>query len=82
MLKQYDGDLCYCSPIYDEDVNTYAESLFMVHCTAVDLMAHFFEVVQPVGSKGVNLLHLGMDCPRVKNCRLCFMRNRTNQYCF
>ena len=76
VLKQYDGYLYYCSSIYDEVVNTYAGSLFMGHCIAVDLMAHFYEIVQLLGSKGVNLLHVSMDCPRVKKYRLCFLRKR------
>ena len=74
VLKQYDGylrSLCFqydgylWSPMYDELVNIYAGSLFMDHCTTVDLVTHFYEIVQPLGIKGVNLLHLGMDGPRV-----------------
>ena len=74
VLKQYDGylsSLCFqydgylWSPMYDELVNIYAGSLFMDHCTAVDLVTHFYGIVQPLGIKGVNLLHLGMDGPRV-----------------
>ena len=65
MFKQYDVYLCYCSPMYDEVVNTYAGSLFMGHCTAVDLMTQFYKIVQPLGLKGVNLLHLGIDGPQI-----------------
>ena len=85
VLKQYDGYFYHCCPMYDEVVNTYAGSLFMGHCTAVDLMTHFYEIVQPLGLKGVNLLHLGMDGPRVnrkKNCRLRFISKRTHQSFF
>ena len=66
VLKQYDGYFYYWSPMYDEVVNTYAGSLFMGHCNAVDLVTHFYETVQPFGLKGVNLLHLGMGGPREK----------------
>ena len=65
VLKQYDGYLCYWSPMYEEIVNTYAGSLFMGYCSAANLVHHFYEIVQPLGAKGVHLLHLGMDCPRV-----------------
>ena len=65
VFKQYDVYLCYWSPMYDEVVNAYAGSLFMGHCTAVDLVTQFYKIVQPLGLKGVNLLHLGMDGPQV-----------------
>ena len=69
VLKQYGGYLCYWSPMYDEVVNTYAGSLFMGHCSAVDLVKHFYEIGEPLDLKGVYLLHLGMDGPRVnKKC--------------
>ena len=63
VVKQYGCYLCYWSPVYDEVVNTYAESLFVGHFTDVDSMTHFYEIVQPVGLKGVNLLHLGIGGP-------------------
>ena len=65
VFKQYDVYLCYWSPMYDEVVNTYAGSFFMGHCAAVDLVTQFYKIVQPLGLKGVNLLHLGMDGPQV-----------------
>ena len=78
--------------MYDEVVNTYlvvtyAESLFLGHCTAADLVTLFYEVVQPLGLKGVNLLHLGvwmvleLTQNLKNNCRVCFMSKRTNQSC-
>ena len=45
VLKQYDGYLCYWSPMYEEIVNTYAGSLFMGHCSAANLVHHFYEIV-------------------------------------
>ena len=65
VFKQYNGYFYDWSPMYDEVVNTYAGFLFMGHCTAVDLVMHFYEMVQPHGLKGVNLLHLGMDGSQV-----------------
>ena len=65
VLKQYDGYLCYWSPMYEEIVNTYAGSLFMGYCSAANLVHHFYKTVQPLGAKGVHLLHLGMGGPRV-----------------
>ena len=44
VLKQYDGYLCYWSPIYEEIVRTYAGSLFMDHCSAANLVHHFYEI--------------------------------------
>ena len=86
VLKQYDGYLCYWSPMYEEIVNTYVGSLFMGLCSAANLVHHFYEIVQPLGAKGVHLLHLGMDGPRV-NTKFekdlqAFMRKRTRQSCF
>ena len=49
----------------EEIVNTYAGSLFMGHCSAANLVHHFYKIVQPLGAKGVHLLHLGMDGPQV-----------------
>ena len=63
--KQYDGYFYCWSPMYDEVVKTYSGSLFMGHCTAVDLVMRFHKIVQPLALKGVNLLHLGMDGPQV-----------------
>ena len=51
--------------MYDEVVNTYEGPLFIVLCTVVDLVIYFYKIVQPRGLNGVNLLHLGMDGPRV-----------------
>ena len=51
--------------MYEEIVNMYARSLFMGHCSAANLVHHFYKIVQPLGAKGVHLLHLGMDDPRV-----------------
>ena len=51
--------------MYEEIVNTYAGSLFMGHCSAANLVHHFYKIVQPLGAKGVHLLHLGMDGPQV-----------------
>ena len=48
-----------------EVTNTYAGSLFMGPCTTDDLVIQFYKIVQPLDLKGVNLLHLGMDGPRV-----------------
>ena len=42
----------------EEIVNTYAGSLFMGHCSAANLVHHFYNIVQPLGAKGVQaLLH-------------------------
>ena len=38
VLQQYDGYLCYWSPIYEEIARTYAGSLFMDHCSAANLV--------------------------------------------
>ena len=37
----------------------------MGHCSAANLVHHFYEIVQPLGTKGVHLFHLGMDGPQV-----------------
>ena len=65
VLKQYDGYLCYWSPMYEEIVNTYAGSLFMGHYSAANLVHQFYEIVQLLDAKGVHLLHLGMDGPPI-----------------
>ena len=48
-----------------EVTNTYAGFLSVGPCTADDLVIYFYKIVQPLDLKGVNLLHLGMDGPRV-----------------
>ena len=80
VLKQYDGYLCYWSPMYEEIVNTYAGSLFMGHCSAANLVHHFYEIVQPLDAKGVHLLHLELIRSLKRICKPRFMTKRTHQH--
>lgn len=63
--KQYDAYLSYWSNRHDKVVCAYVGSLFVGHCTAVDLVEHYDEFVKRMELDSSYLLHLGMDGPNV-----------------
>ena len=65
--KQYDGHPYYWSTKYDEVINCYCGSLFVGHCTHVQLTEHYHEFAKNFKIDSSFLLHLGMDGPSVNN---------------
>lgn len=63
--RQYDAHVQFWSTKYNKITSTYVGSLFLGHCKAEDLSAHFFEMLQNLHLKPTLLLHLGMDGPNV-----------------
>ena len=63
--KQYDACISYWSRQYNEVVNEYAGSLFVGHCSARELVHHFYEMTQQHNLDGEHMLHIGIDNPRV-----------------
>jgi hypothetical protein len=63
--KQYDAYVTYFSYANQCIVTVFCGSLFVGHCTAVDLLSHFFEFINRCGLKTCFLLSLGMDGPAV-----------------
>lgn len=63
--KQYDAYVTYFSYTSQVVVTAFCGSLFVGHCTAEDLLSHFFEFINRLGLKTFFLLSLGMDGPSV-----------------
>lgn len=63
--KQYDGYVSFYSTSLGRIVTSYCGSLFVGHCTADDLVDHFFEFVRDLGLDLNLLLALGIDGPNV-----------------
>ena len=76
--KQYDGCVIYWSKRSDSIVHLYCRSLFVGHCTAVDLVEHYEEFVKQLDIDSKFLLHFGMDGP---NVNLSFEDKLTQKLC-
>ena len=63
--KQYDGYIRFFSFIKNQIETHYCGSLFVGHCTAVDLLDHFNHFMGEMGLDLHYLLNLGLDGPRV-----------------
>ena len=63
--KQYDGYVTYFSDTSQTIETAFCGSLFVGHCTAKDLLSHFYEFINKLGLKTYFLLSLGMDGPSV-----------------
>ena len=63
--KQYDGYVTFFSKKLRKVVTLYCGSLLVGHCTADDLVDHFFEFVRDPGLDFNLLLALGIDGPNV-----------------
>ena len=63
--KQYDAYISYWSNTLNQVTNNYLGSLFVGHCTAVDLVDHYLEFKQRWHLDDHLLLHIGMDDPSV-----------------
>ena len=63
--KQYDGYVRYESSETNQIETHYCGSLFVGHCTAKDLLDHFFHFMEDLGLDMEYLLNLGMDGPNV-----------------
>ena len=61
--KQYDAYLTFYSTEFQRIITAYCGSLFVGHCTAQDLVEHFFEFVEKLSLKPAFLQSLGMDGP-------------------
>ena len=59
--KQYDAYVTYFSYTNQVIVTAFCGSLFVGHCTAKDLLSHFFEFMKRFGLSTFSLLSLGMD---------------------
>ena len=59
--KQYDGYATYFSPTKKEICSTYCGTLFVGHCTADDLIGHFYEFMTKAGLDPKLMLSLGKD---------------------
>ena len=64
-LKQYGAYVTYFLYTNQVIVTAFCGSLFVGHCTAEDLLSHFFEFVKRFGLNTFSLLSLGMDGPSV-----------------
>ena len=64
-VKKQHGYVWYWSPRFDQIVSTYADSLFVGHCNADDLVEHYNHFVDKLELKSDYLLHLRMDGPNV-----------------
>ena len=60
LKKQY-AYLQFWSEKYVEVVNCYCESLFVGHCTAENLVEHFYKFEKSMNLDPSYFLHLGMD---------------------
>ena len=63
--KQYDGYITYYSNSKKEITTSYCGSLFLGHCSAADLINHFFHFIEDLELDVNNLLNIGMDGPSV-----------------
>ena len=63
--KQYDGYITYYSNSKKEITTSYCGSLFLDHCSAADLINHFFHFIEDLELDVNNLLNIGMDGPSV-----------------
>jgi hypothetical protein len=63
--KQYDGYVTYYSNSKKEITTSYCGSLFLGHCSAADLVNHFFHFIEDLKLNINNLLNIGMDGPNV-----------------
>ena len=63
--KQYDGYITYYSSSKKKIATSYCVSLFLRHCTAEDLVRHFFEFVKKIDLDPNKLLNIGIDGPSV-----------------
>ena len=63
--KQYHGYVIYWSKRCDVIVHSYCGSLFVGHCTTLDLVGHYEEFVKQLDIDSKFLLHFGMDGPNV-----------------
>lgn len=61
--KQFDGYIQYYSEKFQRIVNHFCGSLFLGHCTAQQMLDHFFQFGEKLKWNLRNLLHLGMDGP-------------------
>ena len=64
-LKNYDAYVIYFSYTNQVTVTAFCGSLFVGHCTAEDLLSHFFEFIKRFGLTTFSLLSLAMDWPSV-----------------
>ena len=63
--KQYNGYITFYSQSDKRVVTSYCGSLFLGHCTANDLLDHFYEFMSKLCFDPKNLLNIGMDGPNV-----------------
>ena len=63
--KQYNRCVSFFSKILHEIVTSYCGFLFVGHCTADDLVDHFYEFLRDLGLDLNLLLVLGIDSPNV-----------------
>ena len=63
--KQYDGYIRFESSITNQIETHYCGSMFVGHCTAKDLLEHFFHFIEDLGLDIQHLMNLGMDGPNV-----------------
>ena len=63
--KQYDGYVIYWSKRSDSIVHSYCGSLFVGHCTTVDLVEHYEKFVKQLDIDSKFLLNFGMYGPNV-----------------
>ena len=63
--KQYDGYVTYFSLTAGKVITQYCGSLFLGHCTAENLVDHFFEFMLKIKLCPTHCLSLGMDGPSV-----------------
>lgn len=65
VIKQYDGYICYFSKSANNIITRYCGSIFMGHCTAKDLVEHFYEFIRKLRLDLDFLMNIGMDGPNV-----------------
>ena len=63
--KQYDGYITYMSALNNKVVTAYAGSLFVGHCTSVDLLDHFLAFIKDLNLDTNLFMGIGMDGPNV-----------------
>ena len=63
--KQYDGYIRFESSITNQIETHYCGSMFVGHCTAKDLLEHFFHFIEDLGLDIQHVMNLGMDGPNV-----------------
>ena len=63
--KQYDGYVTYYSKNFKRVITIYVGSLFVGHCTASDLLDHFFKFMKDLKLDTDLLLSIEMDGPNV-----------------